>query len=101
MNSMQGLKHFLDSEGRLRQLPVKRKLKIAALFYLSKKFEPGVIYTERQVGEILDTAHTFNDRCLLRRELYNLRLLDREPAGSRYRLSENPPEPSAFRLEDL
>ncbi len=82
---------FLDPEGRLTLFPAKRRNKIISLFYLATKFEPDVSYTERQINEIIEANHTFQDKWLLRRELINLGLLCRFTDGSKYWLSKEPP----------
>lgn len=87
---------FLDEEGRLTLFPAKRRNKVIALFYLAAKFDADASYTEKQVNEIIDACHTFQDKWLLRRELVNLGLLCRLTDGSRYWLSKEPPQ-----LEDL
>jgi len=58
------------------------------LRHLASRFETGRTYTEFEVNDILDLSHTFGDRCLLRRELYNNHLLGRERNGSAYWLEE-------------
>ena len=55
------IKSFLDDNGRLISYPAKRKRQIYALFYLASKFETGKRYTEKEVNEILNKWHTFND----------------------------------------
>ena len=75
---------FLDSDGRITQMPRKRVPRQALLTYLAQKFETGVSYTERQVNDICDQWHTFGDYFLLRRELVDSGLLGRERNGSRY-----------------
>ena len=90
------IKRFMDGEGRITLFPAKKRNKIICLLYLAGKFEPDIIYTERQVNEIIDAHHTFQDKWLLRRELVNLGLLCRLTDGSRYWLSKEPPQ-----LEDL
>ena len=76
--------------------PAKRRNKLICLYYLATKFESDMIYTERQINEIIDTNHTFQDKWLLRRELVNLGLLCRLTDGSQYWLSKEAPK-----LEDL
>lgn len=78
------LKPFLDGEGRLKQFPSNRQKKKLALTYLASQFENDRAYTEKEVNAILDEWHTFHDRCLLRRELYDGYFLGRERDGSRY-----------------
>lgn len=86
---MSELERFLDSQHRLKQFPAKRKMKLLALDYLAKKFEPGRIYTEKQVNELLELWHTFKDPATLRRELYNNHFIGRETGGRSYWLEDN------------
>ena len=67
------LKNFLDEQNRLKALPAKRKTLLYAIGYLAEKFEPGRIYTEPEVNDLLDLWHTFHDPATLRRELYQNR----------------------------
>lgn len=71
--------------------PAKRKMKLYCLFYLAGKFEPDRDYTEREVGDLLLSWHTFADPATLRRELYDYRFLDRSRDGRLYRLGAEPP----------
>lgn len=75
---------FLDDEGRITQMPRKQKPRIAILQYLAAKFEPDCSYSEQQVNMICGQWHTFGDYFLLRRELVDYHLLNRERDGSRY-----------------
>ncbi|MBQ3169194.1 MAG: DUF2087 domain-containing protein, partial [Clostridia bacterium] len=61
MDFMLILKNFLDSDLRLKAFPAKRKMKIYALLYLSQKFETGKEYSEKEVGVLLNSWHTFSD----------------------------------------
>jgi putative AdoMet-dependent methyltransferase len=85
------LRHFLDSEGRLKSYPVKQKKKTSALRYLAEKFEPGKKYTEKEVNQLLNQWHTFDDCAVLRRDLYDSFYLRREANGSLYWLEEKQP----------
>lgn len=87
---------YLDSEGRLTQLPVKRKKKILTLTYLAEKIPPDGVYSERDFNVLLNTLHTFSDPATLRRELYDFCQINRNPDGSGYAL--NPDRPSAQAL---
>lgn len=98
MDGMERLKHFLDSQGRLISYPSKHKMKIYALFFFAEKFDQSVRYTEKEVNELLSRYHTFDDPCLLRRELYNKRILNRASDGSVYWFEETQPELSQFGL---
>lgn len=92
------LKNYLDDMGRLKLYPSKRKYKILALIFLASKFEKGIIYSEKEINEILDNAHAFNDRCLIRRELFNKGFLGRLNDCSKYWLEEKQPELSDFKI---
>lgn len=78
------IKQFLDSSGKITQLPQKQKAKRALLEYLVEKFEPGRTYSEREVNGICSQWHIFGDYFLLRRELVDHGLLCRERDGSLY-----------------
>ena len=75
---------FLDTEGKIKQLPQKVMMKKEVLAYLALKFEFDIDYTEKEVNEIIKTWHTFNDYFLLRRELIDYRFISRTTDGSRY-----------------
>lgn len=75
---------FLDDEGKIRVYPSKRKKKIYVLEFLIEKFEMDRKYSEKEINKIIDNSHTFNDICLLRRELIDNKLLGRERDGSVY-----------------
>lgn len=75
---------FLDSAGRIKQIPSKYTKKLAVLEYLTEKFELGVIYSEQKVNEICNQWHTFGDYFLLRRELIDNGFLNRKSDGTQY-----------------
>ena len=88
---MNEIQSFLDEVGRVTAFPSKRKKKLYVLLYLAQKFERDKAYTEKEVNELLCRWHTFNDPATLRRELYNHRILDRDPRGTEYRMEEIQP----------
>lgn len=99
MNFDTELKNYLDNTGRLKKYPSRKKNKIIALMFLASKFEKGIIYSETEVNEILDHAHIFNDRCMLRRELFNNRFIGRFNDCSKYWLEEKQPVLSDFDID--
>jgi hypothetical protein len=78
------LKNHLDNEGRLIRWPSRRELQHLALDYLATKLETGRNYSEREVNILLNSWHTFGDPALLRRELYERGLLNRQHDGTEY-----------------
>ena len=91
MNLQMELKNFLDDKGRLKLYPSKRKMKTLALVYLASKFKDGVVYQEKEINEILSEFHTFNDVCILRRELYQYKFLNRTQDCKKYWKEEQQP----------
>ena len=75
---------FLDEEGKIKQWPAASKNKIAIVGYLASKFEKNRIYDEKEVNEIINQWHTFNDYFLLRRSLIDYKLLGRTRNGAEY-----------------
>lgn len=78
------LTSIVNKEGIVVRWPTKKNEKLAVLEYLKTKFEPGKIYKEREVNEILKKWHSFNDHALLRRELYDNFMINRTPDNSEY-----------------
>lgn len=62
--------------GRLKTIPSQLKKRQVVLQHLSKQFEIGKRYPEKRVNEILKAFHS--DYATLRRELVNMKLLERE-----------------------
>jgi hypothetical protein len=84
------IENYLNAEGKLKVWPSRRKARLAVLEYLSAGFEPGRLYTEKEVNSILDSFHLFGDPALLRRYLFHEGFMDRAPDGSAYWLKDPP-----------
>lgn len=82
---------FLDTEGRVAQLPVKVSKLQLVLEYLWEKFTVGSTYTEKQVNAILEQWSTL-DYASVRREMVDHGFLCRELNGSAYWVEESLPE---------
>jgi hypothetical protein len=78
------IKAFLDSEGRITQIPVPVRTKLPVLAYLAEKFEYGKTYKEKEINGIISQWHTFQDFFILRRLLVDYHFLARTPDGDRY-----------------
>ena len=83
----QRLAPFIDHAGRFTSWPAREPLQREAIAWLARRFELGRGYTEPEVNAILDSAHTFTDPALLRREMCDWGILQRERDGSRYWLA--------------
>ena len=64
--------------------PKKTSVKKIVINWLSNKFNGEIKYSEKEVNEILDRHHSFNDSALLRRELISRKFLSRKDDGSEY-----------------
>ena len=64
--------------------PKKPKDKQFTIEWLSPKFKFEKQYSEKEVNNIIEAHHSFNDIALLRRELISKRLLKRKDDGSIY-----------------
>ncbi|HEY4387681.1 MAG TPA: metalloregulator ArsR/SmtB family transcription factor [Ktedonobacteraceae bacterium] len=79
------LKRFVDAQGRVTMWPsTKQKEKLFILKYLVTNFEPGQVYSEKEVNELLTHYITFRDSISLRRELIDHQLLIRTADGLYY-----------------
>jgi hypothetical protein len=85
---MEGIKRFLDEQGKVKIWPAKRDLKIEVLKYVATKFEYGRLYTEKEVNTIIESWHTFGDYFLIRRELIDYSLMGRTKNASKYWIEE-------------
>lgn len=75
---------FTNDEGKITTWPSKKTAKIEILKYLSTKFIKDKEYNEKEVNNIINCWHTFNDYFLLRRGLVDYKLINRTRDGSKY-----------------
>ncbi|HEY5006289.1 MAG TPA: metalloregulator ArsR/SmtB family transcription factor [Ktedonobacteraceae bacterium] len=79
------LRRFLDRSGKLALWPpAKQRDKLLILEYLVTFFEPGRVYNEKEVNELLLLHSTVKDAAALRRALYEYRFVNRTRDGSQY-----------------
>ena len=64
--------------------PKKPSVKKIIINWLSNKFNGEIKYSEKEINEIIDRHHSFNDIALLRRELISRKFLSRKDDGSEY-----------------
>ena len=72
------LQSFIQ-HGKLKSIPAQKKKERIILEELLKAFEPGRIYTEREVNIILADYH--DDFCTLRRDMIGEHLMERDKNG--------------------
>lgn len=95
--AVRALRQF-DDHGRLTRWPIKYSVQRLMLWGLWMRFDARRRYTEREVNEVLNAWHLYGDHCTLRRELVNMKLLERTPDGAVYRKRPARPEPEAMAL---
>lgn len=78
------INNYLDGDGKIFVLPRKKSNRREVYKYLIGKFENGRVYTEKEVNDIILENHSFNDTCLLRRELVEYGFLYRNDNGTCY-----------------
>lgn len=69
------LAHFFKY-GKLTQLPTQRKKREIVLWEISKSFESGRVYDEKEVNAIIHCFH--EDHCTIRREMIACGIMARE-----------------------
>lgn len=94
----QWIKNYLNEEGKLKAFPSKRKLKIAAMFYIASSIDDGIMYSEKEMNDQINTMCSFNDAALLRREMYNYRFINRTLDGKTYWKEKDQPLPEQYEL---
>lgn len=62
--------------GKLKSIPAQRKKERIILEEIAKAFEPGRIYSEREVNIIIADFH--DDFCTIRRDMIGEKIMDRE-----------------------
>lgn len=72
----QVLAAFLDADGRLTKIPSKRAKLLVVLDHVAQSFEPGRVYAESEVREVLTSFHP--DHAALRRYLVDDAFLTRK-----------------------
>lgn len=83
------VKRYYDREGKLTQYPSKRPMRIIALVRIAEKFVADKKYTEKEVNEIIKDSISFTDVELIRREMFQYKLINRLRDGSEYWVEEN------------
>ena len=83
------LANFYGEDGKLKQYPPKKPMRIIALSKIAEAFESSRKYTEKEVNEIIRNNIVFNDVELIRREMFVYNIIGRLRDGSEYWLEDN------------
>jgi hypothetical protein len=98
---VQRLARFFDARGRLAQWPGKQSQRVPCLWVLWSRITARQVLTEQQLNQLLKANHQFGDPALLRRELYDNRMVSRTPDCREYRRIERRPPAEAVALIHL
>ena len=93
----QALRHF-DPQGRLATWPSRTNIQHLALWALWSRLPQELSMTEREISQLLNRWHLFQDAAILRRTLVELRLISRSADCTDYRRLDQPPPPEAVAL---
>ena len=77
---------FFAPDGSLISIPAKNSKKIEVLNRIAEKFAPGVMYTEKELNEIISDFH--DDTAALRRYMIEFGIMQRN-SESVYWLASN------------
>ncbi len=81
-------KYYLSlSPLKLNRMPSKEKKRYLCLLPIVSLFQFGIIYTEKEVNEIIKHVY-IEDYCMIRRYLVDYQFIERLPNGSNYWLKE-------------
>ncbi|WP_082812360.1 DUF2087 domain-containing protein [Clostridium sp. Marseille-P299] len=86
------LQRYLTENGKLKQYPSKKSLRMVALAYITEHFERNKKYKEKEVNEIIMNWLSFSDHELIRRELIVYGFMNRMRDGSAYWVEEIQPD---------
>lgn len=81
---MSRLTNFFDENQKVKIWPKKHAMKREVVMYIASKFEITKKYTEKEVNEVINQWHTFDDYFLLRRSLIDYKFLSRTKDGAQY-----------------
>lgn len=85
------LRAFLDDGLRLTSMPAKRKKQLLGLYLIADRIPADGEWSERELNGFLNSMHTYGDPATIRRELYDLGVLDRDAYGKRYTVRADRP----------
>jgi hypothetical protein len=89
---------YFDDKARLTRWPAKTTAQHLALWALWARLPKAEAMTERQISAVLNEWHLFGDPAILRRTLWEMKLVSRSLDGHDYRRVEVAPPPDARAL---
>lgn len=87
-----------DTEGRLARWPAKTQLQELCLWGIWARWPKGAVYSEREASALITSLHLFGDAAIIRRTMWEMRLISRSADGRDYKRIEQAPGPEAKAL---
>lgn len=91
-------RRYFGATGRMTSWPAKTSLQHLCLWVLWSRLPKGQSLTEREISALLTQWHDFGDPAILRRTLWELKLVSRSADSRDYRRVEQAPPPEARAL---
>lgn len=99
---MNRLARYFDEQARFIRWPGKFSQRMTCLWVMWSRVPARTTLTEKQLNDLLASAHLFGDHALLRRELVDRGMMDRTADGRQYRRREvRPPDEALALLQRL
>ena len=92
------LKTFMP-DGRIVSVPTKRRALVLVLIEVLAALDPDQVYDEKRLNGLLGEFHP--DFALLRRELIDYRLLERNAHTGEYWVNPNPPTHTGSQAQEM
>lgn len=89
---------FFDDQGRMKSWPSKTNLQHLCLWGIWSRLPKGQVMSEREFNAALAPLHLFGDPPIIRRTLWELKLIHRSADGRDYQRVEQAPPPDALAL---
>lgn len=91
-------RRYFDDKGRMVSWPSRTQVQYLCLWAIWARFPKGAVMTERQASDLINIWHLFGDAAIIRRTLWERRMISRTEDGREYRRVEQAPEPDARAL---
>lgn len=82
---------YFDADGRMVNWPARFADQSLCFWVLWSRLPAGVVFTEREISELIKSWHLFGDHAILRRGMIDARLISRTQDGREYRRVERKP----------
>lgn len=91
-------RRFFDAQGRMTNWPAKTNLQYLCLWVIWAQIPKGAVMTERAASDLIGTLHLFGDAAIIRRTMWERKLISRTEDGRDYRRIEQAPDADGLAL---